>query len=79
MIVDSSTIPRSVGVSPPPHTAPAARHPSANPRARSAAAVPRPNHAESPTAACIATDTGTAPTVTRSLTIVATVSTPMLA
>ena len=78
-IVPGSTMPRSVGVSPPPQTAPADRQAAANPRARSAAAVPRANHAESPTAACMATDTGNAPHVTRSLTIVATVSTPTLA
>ena len=36
------------------------------------------SHAASPTAACMATETGRAPTVIRSLTIVATVSIPML-
>ena len=35
-----STIPRSVGVSPPPHTAPACRQPSANPSTRLCARCP---------------------------------------
>jgi hypothetical protein len=70
-------MPFRAGVSPPPQTAPDWRQPSANPRARSSARAASSNHAESPTAACIATDTGSAPVVTRSFVIVATVSTPI--
>ena len=62
----------------PPQTAPASRHPSAKPLTKSFVRCGSSNQAESPTAACMATETGNAPVVIRSLTIVATVSTPML-
>ena len=72
-----SIIPWSAGVSPPPHTAPAARQPSANPLTSSPERCSSANQPESPTAACIATAIGRAPHVTRSFAIVATVSIPM--
>ena len=67
-------MPLSVGVSPPPQTAPAWRQPSAQPSTSACMRFASANQPESPTAACIATEIGSAPQVTRSLTIVATVS-----
>ena len=70
-------MPWSAGVSPPPHTAPAARQPWAKPATSSCARCSSLNQSESPTAACIATAIGSAPLVTRSFAIVATVSIPI--
>ena len=73
-IASALTIPRKVGVSPPPHTAPALRQPAAQPSTSACIRAASVNHADSPTAACIATEIGNAPHVIRSFTIVATVS-----
>ena len=73
-MASGSTIPPSVGVSPPPHTAPASRQPSAKPATSAFVRVSSANQLESPTAACMATEMGNAPQVTKSFTIVATVS-----
>ena len=62
-MVLGSTIPLRAGVSPPPQTAPARRQPSAKPARKSWARVVLANQAESPTAACMATEIGRAPVV----------------
>jgi len=69
-----STTPRNVGVSPPPQTAPDWRQPPAQPSTSACMRAASANQADSPTATCLAPEIGSAPQVTRSLTIVATVS-----
>lgn len=55
-MVCGSTMPRRVGVSPPPQTAPACLQPSAKPETRPFMRSSSANQLEPPTAACMATE-----------------------